>query len=223
MNTANKKGFFITFEGAEGSGKSTQVKLLSDFLHKEKIDFIITREPGGTEISEQIRAILLDPANTSMSGLTEFLLYSASRAQHVYEKIKPSIENGKIVISDRFSFASLAYQGYGRGLNLQMINEITKTATQSVSPDLIFLLDIEPSIGVEKAKLKSQKIFSTSSGGDRLENEDLNFHNKVRNGYIELSKTNSNVCFIEYATVETVHFRIISELYKCGILQEKII
>jgi len=209
-----KKGFFITFEGAEGSGKSTQVKLLGDYLASEKIEYISTREPGGVKISEQIREILLNPENTAMSDLTEFLLYSAARAQHVYEKINPAIESGKIVISDRFSFASFAYQGYGRGLDLKMIFDITRTATFGLEPDLIFLLDIDPGIGVEKAKLKSQKIYNTSSGGDRLENEDISFHNKVRNGYIELAAKFKNVCFIQYSAIEVVQQQIISELKK---------
>lgn len=218
MTPQKKRGYFITFEGAEGSGKSTQVKLLGEYLKSKNMDYICTREPGGVKISEQIRDILLNPENTAMSDLTEFLLYSAARSQHVFEKIKPAINDGKIVISDRFSFASFAYQGYGRGLDLNMIFDITNTATFGLEPDIIFLLDIDPEIGVEKAKIKSQKIFNTSSGGDRLENEDISFHNKVRDGYLELAKKFANVCLIKFDSIENIQNRIITELSKRNII-----
>ncbi|HPN30570.1 MAG TPA: dTMP kinase [bacterium] len=204
-----RKGYFITFEGAEGSGKSTQVELLVKYLQKKKIPFITTREPGGTEIGEQIREILLNPKNSNMSHLTELLLYSASRSQHVFQKIVPAVDDGKIVISDRFSFASLAYQGYGRGIELDLINNLTKIATQGLNPDLIFLLDINPEVGLAKAKIKSNALYNTENG-DRLEKEDLSFHNRVREGYLKLSQTHKNVRLIEYDKIEIVHSKIIN-------------
>ncbi len=203
-----KKGYFITFEGAEGSGKSTQVELLVNYLKEKKISVITTREPGGTEIGEQIRQVLLNPENTQMSYITELLLYSASRAQHVQQKILPAVNEGKIVISDRFSFASLAYQGYGRGIELGLIRKLTEIATQGMEPDLIFLLDINPEVGLAKAKIKSNTLFNTSDG-DRLEKENIEFHNRVRNGYIELSGQYNNVRLIEYAEIKKVHSNII--------------
>lgn len=206
-----KRGYFITFEGSEGSGKSTQVRLLTEYLRKKNIRFVTSREPGGTEIGEQIREIVLNPRNSEMCSITELLLYSASRAQHVYQKIKPAIEDGKIFISDRFSFATLAYQGYGRKINIDIIKKLTDIAVQGIEPDLIFLLDIDPNIGVAKAKLKSQTIFNTENG-DRLENESIDFHNDVRNGYLELAAQYSNVKLIEYSSIENVHNKIIKTL-----------
>ncbi|HON55392.1 MAG TPA: dTMP kinase [bacterium] len=208
---AAKRGYFITFEGAEGSGKSTQVKLLCEYLAKKKIDYEVSREPGGTDIGEQIREILLNPKNSKMCAVTELLLYSASRSQHIYERIKPAIESGKIFISDRFSFATLAYQGYGRKIDLELIKKITDIAVQGIEPDLIFLLDIDPLVGVNKAKIKSQAIYATENG-DRLENESIEFHNDVRNGYLELACQNHNVKVIEYAPIEIVHQQIIKTL-----------
>jgi len=200
-------GLFITFEGAEGSGKSTQVKLLADYLKAKNIDVEISREPGGTNIGEQIREILLNPKNIEMHSITELLLYSASRAQHIFEKIIPAINAGKIFISDRFAFASLAYQGYGRQIDLDIIYKITEIATNKIMPDLIFLLDAPVEIGLEKAKKKSQNIYNNSTG-DRLENEDLDFHQRVRNGYLTLAKTNKNVRLITYDSIENVHNQI---------------
>jgi len=207
MNS-RKHGYFITFEGAEGSGKTTQVELLVKYLNTRNIPVITSREPGGTAIGEQIRAILLKPENSEMCYLTELFLYSASRAQHVHQKIIPAIDDGKVFISDRFSFASLVYQGYGRFIDLKIIKELTRIATQGIEPDIIFLLDIDPAIGVEKAKIKSNAMFNTNNG-DRLENEDIEFHKRVRQGYLELAKQSENVRLIEYDTIENVHNQII--------------
>lgn len=172
------KGLFITLEGPDGSGKSTIIKLIGDYLSKKGIDFIMTREPGGTSIGEDIRHIILDNKNTDMGGETEALLYAASRAQHVHEKIIPALEQGKLVLSDRFVLSSLAYQGVGRNLGIESVKSINDFALGGLYPDLILFFHIDPEITL-KRKTKG-------SSGDRLEKEGTDFHNKVYNGYMEL-------------------------------------
>lgn len=169
---------FITFEGPDGSGKSTLIKKISDYLLDKNIDFIETREPGGTDISEKIRDLLLDKSNKEMSSRAEALLYAASRAQHVDELIRPSLENGKIVLSDRFVLSSLAYQGAGRALGIDKIQEINDFATDSINPDIIFFLKINP-----ETTLNRKRAMDTV---DRLEMEAVSFHEKVYQGYLEI-------------------------------------
>ncbi|OQY10205.1 MAG: dTMP kinase [Fusobacteriia bacterium 4572_132] len=180
-----KNGMFITFEGVEGSGKTTQIKLLKKKLESEGYKILLTREPGGTIISEKIREILLDPENNEMASLTELLLYYASRSQHLYEKIKIAKNKGEIVLCDRFSDSTLAYQGYGRGLDKEIIKQLTKIVEQGNSPDLTILIDIDPEIGLVRAKKVSE-----NEEGDRLEQEKMGFHKKVWNGYREIAKEN---------------------------------
>ena len=172
------RGIFVTFEGTEGAGKTTQIQRLSADLTVQRYPVIVTREPGGTEISEQIRLLLLDPENTAMESTTELLLYAASRAQHVLEKIIPALEAGKVVISDRFADASLAYQGYGRGLDLDLIRNLNRIATRGIVPDITFLLDLPVDIGLKRAGKRGQ-------GFDRLEREKTEFHRRIRQGYLE--------------------------------------
>lgn len=172
------KGVFITLEGPDGSGKSTMIKLIGDYLEDKGIDFIITREPGGTLIGEEIRNIILDNKNTNMSPETEALLYAASRGQHVHEKIIPALEEGKVVLCDRFLLSSLAYQGVGRNLGIKAVKSINEFGLRGVSPDLILFFHIDPEITL-KRKTKN-------SGGDRLEMEGNTFHKRVYNGYMEL-------------------------------------
>lgn len=172
------KGLFIALEGPDGSGKSTITKLLSDYLRKKGIDFIMTREPGGTSISEEIRDIILDKENTNMSGETEALLYAASRGQHIHEKIVPSLKQGKLVLCDRFVLSSLAYQGKGRDLGIEQVKAINDFAIKGVYPDLILFFHVDPALTL-KRKTKRQ-------GGDRLEQEGRDFHQKVYEGYMEV-------------------------------------
>ncbi|SDY99142.1 dTMP kinase [Proteiniborus ethanoligenes] len=172
------KGIFITLEGPDGSGKSTITRLLSEYLKEKGQDVVTTREPGGTKISEDIRTIILDSKNTSMSNVTEALLYAASRAQHVSQKIAPAIEEGKIIICDRFVLSSLVYQGIGRGLGVDKIKAINDFAIQGVEPDLILFFDISPEIALKRKTRRNQ--------GDRLEREKLDFHQKVYEGYLSL-------------------------------------
>ncbi len=140
-------GTFITFEGIEGSGKSTQIALLANYLSARGIRHVLTREPGGTSIGDQVRKILLDPANRSLDPTAELLLYAASRAQHLREIILPALANGMIVLCDRFSDATLAYQGYGRRLDIEMIRSLDRIVTTGMRPDLTILFDIEAAMG----------------------------------------------------------------------------
>ncbi len=176
------KGIFITLEGPEGSGKSTQGERLSAYLKRKGLEVLCTREPGGTRIGEKLREILLSPRNRGMSPLTELLLYLASRAQHVEEVVRPALAQGKAVISARFSDSSLAYQGYGRGLDKQLIRKMNQVATGGLKPDLTILLDIDIPQGLKRARAGGK--------GDRLEQEAREFHQRVREGYLKLAKRN---------------------------------
>jgi len=176
-------GYFITFEGPDGSGKTTQAHLLAEWL-RESHDVVLTREPGGTEIGDQIRAVLHDPQNVAMDARAEILLYSASRAQHVAQLIRPALAAGKIVISDRYADSTLAYQGYGRELDLEALRTITLFATSGLTPDLTLYLDVIPEAGLQRRQM---------GGGEwnRLDAETLEFHQRVRAGYRELARQES--------------------------------
>jgi dTMP kinase len=177
-----RSGIFITFEGPDGSGKTTQIQRLSDYLQEQGQDIFVTREPGGTDIGEKIREIVLDPIHKEMDKVTEALLYAASRAQHVAEVIKPTLEAGKTVICDRFMDSSIAYQGYGRSIGepVRIINEI---AVSGLIPDLTFLLLVDPDEG--KRRISSGTL-------DRLELEKIEYHREVYKGYLELAKQHPN-------------------------------
>lgn len=172
------RGLFITFEGPDGSGKSTQIELLREYLKSEKYDALITREPGGTRISEEIRDIILDRKNSDMSYMTEALLYAASRAQHVDQVIRPALDEGRVVISDRFIDSSIVYQGYGRRLG-QVVEDINGYAVGDCLPDITFLLKIDPEIGIGRA---------SDGKPDRIESEKISYHRSVYDAYLELEK-----------------------------------
>lgn len=172
------RGFFITFEGGDGSGKSTQISLLCDWLMQAGYDVILTREPGGTKISEKIRELILDPDNNEMADMTEALLYAAARAQLVSELIKPALEAGKVVICDRFVDSSIAYQAYGRGLG-DAVGVINTYAVDGCMPDLTILLRLDPEKG-------SRRIADREH--DRIEQAPDAFHRKVYEGYLELER-----------------------------------
>lgn len=175
------RGLFITFEGGDGSGKSTQIEKLCTYLKDKGYDVVLSREPGGTSIGEKIRTIILDPENSEMDYMTEAFLYAASRAQHVAQVIKPALEAGKFVICDRFVDSSVAYQGYARGLGDSVMN-INEYAIGDCMPDLTILLKLDPKKGKKRISTREE---------DRIELEKIDFHQKVFDGYAEIER-NSN-------------------------------
>jgi dTMP kinase len=178
------KGLFMTFEGMEGCGKTTQVKRLARRLHGLGVPVIVTLEPGGTRIGKKIRSVLLDARNKALTPLSELMLYAADRAQHVEEIIKPVLRSGKCVICDRFSDATVIYQGVARGQDMRLIRLLNEVVTQGIQPHLTFLLDCPVEVGLRRALGRNMK------GQDRFEREALSFHRKVRNGYLELARKN---------------------------------
>lgn len=174
-----KRGVFITFEGPEGCGKSTQSKLLYEYLKARSYDCVYTREPGGTALGERVRSILLDSDGINITDLTELLLFEANRSQIVAELIRPAVKDKKIVICDRFSDATMSYQGYGGKIPLNIIKSVDDIATGSLAPDLTILLDIDTVTGLKRA---------SSEGMDRMESKDILYHRRVRRGYLELAK-----------------------------------
>jgi dTMP kinase len=175
-------GIFITLEGPEGSGKTSAIKSIKPILEEMGYEIVMTREPGGTDISEQIRNVILNRANTSMDPRTEALLYAASRRQHLVEKIWPSLKEGKIVICDRYLDSSLAYQGYARGLGVEEILKVNSYATEGTFPDLTLLFDVTPEVGLARISANSKREVN------RLDLEKISFHQKVRQGYLNLAK-----------------------------------
>jgi dTMP kinase len=172
---------FVTFEGPEGCGKTTQLRLLADHLQKQGYDVLTTREPGGTPIGDRVRAVLLDPLHTEMQPTSEFLLFSAARAQLVEEVIRPHLVSGGIVLSDRFADSSLAYQGYGRQLDLQALRTITRFATNDLVPDLTVYLDVPVEIGLRR------KAGGSGDAWNRMEQQQIAFHERVREGYLAMA------------------------------------
>jgi dTMP kinase len=181
------KGTFITFEGGEGSGKSTQARLLTGYLQQKGYDVISTREPGGTEIGDAVRAVLLNPEFQEMGNVTELLLLAASRAQNVHQRIKPGLERGAVIICDRFIDSTLAYQGYGRNFDLKLLEALNRLATGGVTPDLTILLDLPAEVGLKRAKALD-KGEAKDGEGDRIEQEDIDFHLRLRKGFLELAE-----------------------------------
>ncbi len=173
-------GIFITFEGPEGAGKSTQARRLSDRLEAAGHAVLTTREPGGTPLGDRIRQIVLLEPDLEVAPIAEFLLYSASRAQIVRDVIRPALDNNQVVIVDRYSDSTLAYQGYGRGLNLDFLREVTWEATGGLRPHITVLLDLDPELGLSRA--------AQTGTLDRLERADLGFHRRVRAGFLELAR-----------------------------------
>ena len=198
-----KKGLFITLEGIEGAGKSTAVDFIEDFLTKEGHDVIKTREPGGTVIGEQIREILLKNENYTLTYDTELLLVFSARAQHIQEVIFPALSSGKIILCDRFTDASYAYQGGGRGIDASRINLLEKWVQGDLRPNLTLLFDLDVSIGMQRTKKRSD--------ADRFEREEINFFEKIRNTYLERAKN------------EPQRFRIINSASSLESVKEQII
>ena len=197
------RGIFITFEGPDGSGKSTQVNLLLEYLRSRGYDVVHTREPGGTSLAEFLRDVLLK-TDTKISPITELMLYTAARTQHTTEFIKPAIAEGKIVLCERYIDATVAYQGYGRKLNLKLISKLNKIATDGLKPDLTILLDFPVESGLKRIK--------KSRVEDRFEREKISFHRRVRKGYLSLAKSEPERIKVvsSSGSVENTHKKIVS-------------
>jgi dTMP kinase len=178
---------FITFEGGDGTGKSTQIRLLERHLIAQGKSCLTTREPGGTSLGQLLRKILLESGNRPISSSTELFLYLADRAQHVHEVIAPAIMQGKIVLSDRYTDSTVAYQGYGRGFEVQLLLTLNRVASQGVTPDFTFLLDCPVELGLSRTIYRRSDP-SIAKNDDRFENENLEFHEKVRRGFLELAR-----------------------------------
>jgi dTMP kinase len=177
---------FITFEGVEGSGKTTQIRRLKRYLTQKGIPCKVTREPGGSPIGEKIRKILLNPDHREMVPLSELLLYEAARSQHVKEVIGPFLKKGRVILCDRFSDATIAYQGYGRGVDLRLIKKLNRLSTQGIKPDVTFLLDCPSGVGLKRALLRNRSLRGEKE--DRFEREKIQFHHRVRRGYLSIAK-----------------------------------
>jgi dTMP kinase len=184
MPTPPSQGRFLTFEGMDGCGKTTQLRLLAQYLRENGREVVETVEPGGTEIGRQIRRILLDPANTAIHARTELLLYFASRAQNVEEAIRPALAAGKWVLCDRFTDSTLVYQGCGRGLDPAIVRELDRIACQGLRPDTTILVDIDLETSLSRAKRRNERVGQAES---RIDDESTAFHDSVRRGYLELA------------------------------------
>jgi dTMP kinase len=182
------KGLFITFEGPDGAGKTTQLKKLAAILQEKGHDVVVTREPGGTFISEQIRTVLLSPDNRKMVDQAEVLLYAASRAQHVHELIMPALASNKIVLCDRFIDASIAYQAYGLGVDEEMVRLINRFASSGLTPHRTYMLDVP--VEVSLARLSRRQSATSSAALDRIEQRALDYHRKVREGFKRIADQN---------------------------------
>ncbi len=174
-------GKLIVFEGVEGCGKTTQIQLTGEWLLSLGIEIIITREPGGTELGVDLRRLLLESAKNSIANRTELLLYAADRAQHVEQKLKPNLQKGKFVLCDRFIYSTIAYQGYGRGLDINLINQLNAIATEDLEVDLVLWLDLDVEAGLARKH-------RTGETADRIEQEKNDFHRRVQQGYAKLAQ-----------------------------------
>lgn len=204
---------FVTFEGIEGSGKSTQVQLLSRHLTDRSIPHIVTREPGGTAVGENIRPILVNSQTIHLTAPAELLLLYASRSQNIHERIRPALTSGLLVLCDRYFDASMAYQGYGRGMDLDIIETLTHLVCGDCRPDLTFLLDIDPTIGLERARSRNA---ARAADEGRFEAEGVEFFSRVRQGYLELASREPSRIRVVRADqpIEIVHARLIEMLHE---------
>lgn len=201
------EGMFIVMEGPDGSGKTTQIDLLREFLHQKGYECIITREPGGTVIGEAIRSIILNPDHKEMADVTEMLLYAASRAQLMHEVIIPALESGKMVISDRFVDSSVVYQGIARGLGKETVASVNAPGIGEHCPDCVFFIDLSEEEGIHRKK-KQKKL-------DRMEQESIDFHHLVSEGYREVLKNRPEVIPIDGDdSIENIHRQIRNEIEK---------
>ncbi|RMA97897.1 dTMP kinase [Hydrogenothermus marinus] len=182
------KGLFITFEGVEGAGKSTQAKMLYEYFNNKKIKAILTKEPGGTKTGLKIREILLSHTDEKFTGISELFLYEADRNLHIENVIKPNLEKGINVICDRFIDSTLAYQGYARGLNIELIKQLNNIATNGLKPNITFLIDIPVEEGLKRIK--------NERNIDRIEKEDIYFHKRLREGFLKIAEEEKERIFV---------------------------
>lgn len=212
---------FITFEGPEGCGKTTQMRLLAAYLHEQGCDYLTTREPGGTPIGDRVRDILLDPAHTEMEPITEFLLFSAARAQHVAQVIRPHLQQGGVVLCDRFADSSLAYQGFGYRLDLEVRHMITDFATGGLVPDVTLYLDVPVEVGLRR------KAGGSGDAWNRMEQKEIDFHERVRAGYLAMAAQEPGRWVVVDATGEiesvqaTIRERVRRELVARSLVGEE--
>lgn len=213
MNRQDTEGLFVTFEGLEGAGKSTQAEMLVRHLEREGYPVLLTREPGGTAIGEAIREILADPTHEEMDPLAEVFLFSAARRQHVEQVIRPRLSEGTIVVCDRFADATTAYQGYGRRVHLTQIREISAMCLWRLQPDLTFYLDVEPYLGVARLR---ERYLREGTEPDRLERLDPAFFERVREGYLELVREEpGRMRYLDgSAERDVVHARIVEAVMR---------
>lgn len=204
------RGLFLTLEGPDGAGKTTQGTRLVEYLRRAGLPVVSSREPGGTAIGERIRQLLLDETHREMAPVTEMLLFAASRAQFVREVVEPALAKGVTVLSERYVDASLAYQGYGRGIDVALVRRVNEVATGGLLPDLTLLLDIDPAVGLQRARTAGGKE-GVAGRGDRLEQETLAFYERVRAGFLQLARESPQriVVIDVQGDVERVHRRVI--------------
>ena len=204
-------GRFISFEGIEGCGKTTQIGLLAEYLTSRTLPFTVTREPGGTAVGEGIRKILLHSETIHLTAASELLLFYASRSQNITEKIIPALQRGEMVICDRFYDASMAYQGYGRGIALDFIEKLTELVCNGYRPELTILLDIDPQVGLSRARTRNH---GRSEDEGRFEMETLEFYGRIRRGYLDLARREPGRIRVIEAdrSIEDIHHEILKVL-----------
>ena len=210
-----QRGKFVTIEGCEGVGKSTQLRLLKEYCEREGVDALFTREPGGCEISEKIRGVILDPENGEMTDLTELFLYCAARSQHTESVIRPALERGAVVFCDRYCDSTAAYQGYARGLNLATVNALNSAAMSGITIDCTIFMDVPPERGFKRK--------GGANKADRLELETLEFHKKVYEGFKKIVSSDPNrfLCFTADGTKYETHDLIVDALITRKVLPKR--
>jgi dTMP kinase len=214
-----QKGYFITLEGPDGGGKTTQAGLLAKYIKQLGYEVILTREPGGTPLAEEIRRLILTPTEEALQPMTEIFLYAASRAQHVHSLIQPGLAAGKVVICERFVDSSLAYQGYGLGWDLELIRRINRLAVGEVMPDLTFLLDNDARLCLDRVTKRSDNVRTKV---DRIEARGVEFQERVRRGYLELASREPRMIIINTSQkdIETVHQEMVARMPGIGMGRE---
>jgi dTMP kinase len=202
-------GFFVTFEGVEGAGKSTQIRLLADALRARSVPVLLSREPGGSPLSEAIRALLLDPAHAGMEPMAELHLILAARAEHVARVVRPALDRGEVVLLDRFSDATRAYQGGGRGIDDRLIESLLPAASLGLVPDVTYLIDLAPAEGLSRRD---------AAGRDRLEGEKQEFHQRVRDAYLEIARREpGRIVLLNGAeAADVLHEKVLADVLERG-------